>query len=160
MDLCYMKTCEHTLKMAIIQCCQKIFYTPKHLSFCVDGFTSQFCEKIAPPLRSCGQSDIVVLKKLQKLEVKGSKRCIYHIRTVIGKKIMLKFEYISVTSGSKVCKFSNCSEVKLLPDKTLTGELFCGKNPRTIFLSKDYHVILYYNLLFFSGGFKLFFRVM
>uniref|UniRef100_A0A0N5C2V0 Metalloendopeptidase n=1 Tax=Strongyloides papillosus TaxID=174720 RepID=A0A0N5C2V0_STREA len=126
---------------------------------CVPGFIGPRCETLQSVHMSCGKTLLSSGNRLKHLSVKGKKRCVYHITSPAGTKLIIKVSNSYIKSPEdEVCKPSNNLEIKYLNDKTTTGVRLCGNDRNVLIVSEGSHVMVIFNSLDRFNTFSLFYR--
>uniref|UniRef100_A0A0K0FG49 Metalloendopeptidase n=1 Tax=Strongyloides venezuelensis TaxID=75913 RepID=A0A0K0FG49_STRVS len=123
---------------------------------CVNGFVGNHCDNLSPDTMECGNTLRLVLNEKQLLHVMGKKDCIYHVKTIPGKKLKMTVKILIYFPGYKIhCKLENSLEIKYLIDKTVTGALLYLFDNSTIVVLKNEHVIIHHRSTRVNNGVKL-----
>uniref|UniRef100_A0AAF5D6U5 Metalloendopeptidase n=1 Tax=Strongyloides stercoralis TaxID=6248 RepID=A0AAF5D6U5_STRER len=115
---------------------------------CVEGYGGKDCYEFAKPKRGCGRTEIILGGRTSFLNLKGKKKCIYHLLSKRNKLILVKIVSLYMSPNYQyICPINNTLEVKYMRNKATTGARFCFRLYNLQIKSHTSHVMIYYKSL-------------
>uniref|UniRef100_A0A0N5BYL7 Metalloendopeptidase n=1 Tax=Strongyloides papillosus TaxID=174720 RepID=A0A0N5BYL7_STREA len=130
-----------------IPCTNQGYFDSKNCARCKcpEGFGGTHCEEIARQRRGCRKPLIMVTYRTLKLDLRNRKKCVFHLKTMPGRKIVINIVSLNMFPyEDEQCLFDNSLEINYQLDKSVTGALFCSNDGNKLIISFNEHVIIYY----------------